>query len=685
MMLARGLVLAIALGAIAPAPPFPALLGSSIERTPIAPGIALTVYRLRTVAGPLVVSVVTADLRDPRVAAGTVLAHDTIVSPDERVSSMAKRTHAVAGINGDYFDINATGAPVGMLVRDGVLLRSPNARVALTIDGDGAINFGRFAFSGAVTSPRGTFALSALNVWPAPGALTLLTPAFGSPPPPAGTDVVALAPTSAGYEVVPLGAGALPAMRIARGAGAPAIATSGDVVTIAAATVPPIDAIRSAIGGGPLLLDHGNVVDDPDSPNYATRARRIPVAAVAKLADGTLALVTVDGHRVVTSTGIARSELCSLLLALGATDAMLLDSGGSATLVARAPGDADASVVNDPSDGVERPVADGLFLFSEAPLGPPARLTLRPQQIVALPGAIVPLRSRIVDASEHPLGNARGPWSLDAPAGVAVIDAGDRLHAGTNVGTYALAVARGGVRATLPLEIVPRVARIVIGPAQANPDPHGSVALRADAFDGDDRPVAVEGVVRWSARGGSIDADGRLTAGARDVLVTAATGGVSTTTTIPVGRHHEPLALADAHRPPWRLVTVPANGPGSVDEAAGLIALSYDFSAGERAAYAIGDVPLGAPLALSCAVDGDANGEALRATLVDRYGDRETATFVRTLSFGDTRRLTIAIDPALAPPIVLHALYVVGTLANPALTAAGTIAVHDCTRTVPGS
>jgi hypothetical protein len=693
MMLARGIGLAIALSALAPAPPFPALIASSVERTEIAPGIALNVYRLRTAAGPLVVSVVTADPHDPRVAVGTVLAHDTIVSADERVSSMAKRTHAVAGINGDYFDINATGAPVGMLVRDGTLLRSPSARVALTLDGNGELDFGRFTFSGSVTTPRGTFAIGALNVWPAPGTLTLLTPAFGTSPLPPATDVVALAPAAAGdaasanttaYQIVPSGTGPPPALRIARGAGVPAIGTIGDVVTVAMSTLPPIDTIRSAIGGGPLLIDHGAVVDDPASPNYATRARRIPVAAVAKLADGTLALVTVDGHRVATSIGIARSELCALLLALGATDAMLLDSGGSATLVARAPGDVDASVVNDPSDGVERPVADGLFLYSATPLGPPARLTVRPQQIVALAGAVVPLRARIVDASDHPLGDATGPWTLDAPRTVAAIDTADRLHVGERTGTYALAVARGGVHATLPLTIVPHVARLVIGPAQANPDPHGTIALGAAAYDEDDRPVAIGGVVHWSARGGSIDADGRFTAGTANATVTAAAGGVVATATIPVGRHPEPLALVDVHRPSWHLVTVPANGSGGVDDSGGRIALSYDFSAGERAAYAIGDVPLGAPLALSCAVDGDANGEALRATLVDRYGDRETATFVRALTFDDTRRLTIAIGPALAPPVVLHALYVVGTLANPALTAAGTIVVHDCTVTVPG-
>jgi hypothetical protein len=115
------------------------------------------------------------------------------------------------------------------------------------------------------------------------------------------------------------------------------------------------------------------------------------------------------------------------------------------------------------------------------------------------------------------------------------------------------------------------------------------------------------------------------------------------------------------------------------------LTLGYDFSSGERAAFAVADLPLGSPLSASCAVDGDGNGEALRATLIDRYGEHATVTFARAIGFTGTQRLTIRIPPALAPPIVLHAVYVVGTLANPAVTAAGSLGVHDCTLSVPGT
>jgi hypothetical protein len=520
-----------------------------------------------------------------------------------------------------------------------------------------------------------------------------LTPAFAAPPATAGVTVLSLSPfggEAAGERFRVDGIVAAPpfpaaGLRLALPPGMAAPADAGDVVTVSYDTSPPLAEVRSAIGGGPLLVQNGAPVDDPSSPNYAQRERRIPAAAVARLADGTLALVVVDARRPLTSIGVSRSELSALLLGLGATDAMLFDSGGSATLVARAPGDEDATLVNDPSDGVERPVADGLFVYSDAPLGPPARLVVRPEAIVALPGARLPLRARIVDAAEHPLGDARGAWEVGVPPSIAAIDDRDVLHVGSDAGVHAVRLARGGVATILPLEIVERASRLVLGPPQLNPDAHSTASLTLQAFDDRDRPVAIDGLVRWSAAGGTIDERGRLTTTERDATVTAAAGGATATVVVPVGRHTVGLQLIGPHHAAWKLVTVPANGPGALRADERELTLGYDFSNGERAAFAVADLPIGAPLSASCAVDGDGNGEALRATLTDRYGERETVTFARAINFSGTQRLAVRIPPALAPPIVLHAVYVVGTLANPAVTAAGSLGVHDCTLTVPGA
>jgi len=696
---AAGAAAAILPAVLMPPAPFPLVTGSSVEREAVAPGVARATYRLLTADGPLVVSVVTVDPKEPTVRLGSVLAHDTVVSKDETTSSMARRTGAVAGINGDYFDINATGAPVGIVIRAGALERTPSARPALTVTRDRAIRFETYRFAGTATSGATTVPITALNEWPPEAGAALLTAAFGAiPQGGAGVTLLDLQPLAAPagvkrYRVAAVTSAppwpAASGLRLAYGPAAQSagpLPDVGDVVVLAYDTDPPLAEVSAAVGGGPLLLQAGTPVDDPSSPNYADRYRRIPASAAARFPDGTLALVVVDGRHPATSVGVNRAELCALLRALGATDALLLDGGGSATLVARVLGDAEASVVNEPSDGVERAVADGLFVYSDAPPGPPARLVVRPSRIVALPGARVPLRARVVDASDHGLGEARGPWRLAPTPLVAAIGDDDVLHAGERTGSANVAIARGAIGTVLPIDVVANVARIVIGPARPNPDPHSAVALTAEAFDARDRPVAIDGLVRWSAKDAIVDPHGRLVAGDRDAVVTASAGGASATVTIPVGRRAAALNLFDvAHRAGWKFVTTPANGPGALAFDGERLRIDYDFTSGERAAYAVNEIPLGEPLALSCAIDGDGHGAALRATFVDRYGDRQVATFTRSVDFAATRRLTVAIPHSLAPPIAVRNFYVVGSLANPPVAAAGTIGVHDCTASIAGS
>ncbi len=71
---------------------------------------------------------------------------------------------------------------------------------------------------------------------------------------------------------------------------------------------------------------------------------------------------------------------------------------------------------NSPSDGHERPVADGIFVYSTAPTGPAVRLVARPGLVRAIGGAEVPLRIAAVDAAYHVASN-------DVPVAVTVVAA----------------------------------------------------------------------------------------------------------------------------------------------------------------------------------------------------------------------------------------------------------------------
>lgn len=687
---------------LAPPAPFPLVLSQSFEREFVAPGVERATYRLQTSAGPVVMSIVHVDVREPSVRLGTVLAHERIVSGGETVSAMAARTGAVAGINADYFDIGNTNSPLGVLVQNGALVRTPSRRVALTVGRDRSVAFTTYHFSGTALVNRSlTIPITSVNEWPPHDGAALLTPSYGIPAAAQNCVVAELTPVSGAetlaspagrYRVTQIDTGVAPphpayalALGPAAQSGLSSLPDVGDLIDITLDTEPALATLSDAIGGGPALIAGGVAVEDPASPGYAERARRIPAAAAARFADGDLALIVIDGRRPAVSIGIDRAELIALLVGLGAGDAMQFDSGGSATLVARVLGETRATVQNEPSDGVERPVADGLFVYSDAPSGPPARLVVRPSAIEALPDTTVALRATIVDAGGHLLGPALGGWQVDGPG--ARIDAGGRLHTANAPQTTTLVLSRDGVRAELPLQIVAKPSKIAIAPERPDPDPGTSVALRAQAFDTRGRPIETGDRIRWSALRGSVSADGVFRAGTSDGFVTAALGDVRSSEVIHVGRHRVPVrALDGSNQAAWQFSTVPPGGPGSLAlSAGGTLQIGYDFGTGERAAYANAGTTLGEPLALSCVIDGDANGAALRVALLDRYGERSALTLAKTIDWNGPVRREVRVPAALAPPIVLQSIYVIGSLGPAPVKSAGTIGVHDCDVTLPGT
>ena len=162
-----------------------------------------------------------------------------------------------------------------------------------------------------------------------------------------------------------------------------------------------LPSIATAIGGGAMILHGGAWYDDPRCSVSRGELPSRPVSGAAIAPDGRLFLIEVDGRQAELSIGLKRPEFSALMRSLGATEGLLFDGGGSSTMVVRRLGDPGADVVNSPSDGKERPVADGLFVYSTAPVGPAVRLVARPGVVRAVPGAGVTLRVAAVDAANN--------------------------------------------------------------------------------------------------------------------------------------------------------------------------------------------------------------------------------------------------------------------------------------------
>lgn len=368
----------------------PVAEGVTLIRETIPPGAA---------DGPLAVSVLRVDRRAPGVRVGVALAQDRVWGTDatkgrEIVSALARRRGALGAVNAGYFPF--AGNPIGLHIENGELVTEPNARVALVLDARGSARFARFIGAGSAAANGATTSIHGLNRPPGRGnELLLYTPRFFSAtlPQPGRFEIVLRdvpAPLTPGKEYE----GIVAHMRT--GGGAPlapdSVVLSGggraadwlranavlgaplrfrfDIRPAPGDALPDNFVLHEAVAGGPRLLREGRVAINWAEEGFpASFARgRHPRTAVGLTRDGdTLLLVTVDGRQPALSRGATLAELAAILLKLGAWEAINLDGGGSTTLVVR------DAIVNAPSEGRERPVANAILVFAG-----PSAATSRP-------------------------------------------------------------------------------------------------------------------------------------------------------------------------------------------------------------------------------------------------------------------------------------------------------------------
>jgi exopolysaccharide biosynthesis protein len=103
----------------------------------------------------------------------------------------------------------------------------------------------------------------------------------------------------------------------------------------------------------PVLLKDGNKLEIPEKWVQTNQPRTI----IGKYANDDLIMIVIDGRQGKWSIGVTLEHLQDKLLKLGVKEAYNLDGGGSSTMYFN------GMVLNKPSDGKERPVANNIVIM----------------------------------------------------------------------------------------------------------------------------------------------------------------------------------------------------------------------------------------------------------------------------------------------------------------------------------
>ncbi|WP_243296582.1 phosphodiester glycosidase family protein [Bacillus litorisediminis] len=653
----------------------------------IGKGVELTTFERFDARGWFNGEMLKVDLSNPSVFAD--LLHPGVVSKAEGISKSANRKGAIAGVNGDFFDINNTNAPLGAEIENGQLVKGaqPGREKSAGITESGIGQLADILLEGNVSFNGSKHLLHALNQSSIPkDGIGLYTAQWGN----SSLSGAAGGSTSVHEVLVENGkvVKSSPSITnsnipensfllIGREAGAAALQPLkiGDEVSVEyAPKVSNGELFTFAIGGNPTLVKDGEVQPVDDSVTA-------PRTAIGFSADGKeMYLVVVDG-RQASSRGMTLREMGELMKEFGSYQALNLDGGGSSTLVARTPGEDQVEIKNNPSDGTERAVPNGIGIFTEKGNGILSGLNVHTQSTLEHSDRVFPGLTRVFAAAgyDDAFGSVRTEevsWQT-LPSDVGKFDQDGTFHAAKS-GTALVEVQAKNIKGTTPITVLGELDKIETNKPRLGLAEGATETFHINGYDenGYSAPIEPSDVQLEYDRSvievrnntdGTFSAIAKVSEGS--TLVTATVNEKKAYLPVTVGLKTETISEMEALSD-WRFSS--ARGSGTISSAAGRngngIKVSFDFTAstGTRTAniHPVQSLMLpGEPQSIGLWVKGNGKGEWMSFTLRGANGSYHYL-YGPYVTWTGWQKVEIAVPAGVAYPLELRTIGAIETNRN---------------------
>ena len=713
---APGHSLAAAVTTAATAQPDQLILNSE---TPITAGAALRTYTWKTTHSNKSVTVnaraVVVDLTNPNVKLEVMSGTGDQFTKNQTIAGMAKETGAVAGINGDFFNTKADGAPQGPQISGGTVMSSAPQLTgfygfALTKNRKPIID--QFSFSGVLNAADGTtFPLGGINKAPywygTPSthamidSMFIYTSAWGSTirAVDRATDLLEVLVVDGVVQQIQSGS-----LKIVPPENGYIIRTEGKARTYVLDHLKVGDAVSYSyqmkgaetgdlsdssnlevlIGGGTLLVDQGKPVDKLSLPSSADPNSQRSRTAIGYSKDGKYAYLVTADQVAGVSAGATLKEMGRLLTQIGAWRALNMDGGGSTQMVSRPLGEQNPVVVNGLENAWQRPVVNGFGVYSTAPQGQVAGLIVSGPKFV-LVGESVKYTLKGYDQYYNPVGEdalASAVWTTSDPKGLVQ----DGSLTMTSAGKATVTAAIGNVKQKYDVQLIGRDdidnMTVLASSSVALENSSIKLSVKLKTKSGEERTVPGQ-LFKWELQGidGSVDGDILRINSIKDsqyAQIIARYDGYGAMTRLPVG---VVKTLLDWDSPEKSVavtftstdgvtgtvspIPVMDNGQGQPQGQGDAMELAYDMTQGTtdtKAAYLTfpdGYQPEGEPQQIQMLVRGDQSLNWLRAEMTDADGKLYYVDLAKTINWQGWKQVSADLSGLkMKYPVKLNRLYV---------------------------
>ena len=426
-----------------------------------------------------------------------------------------------------------------------------------------------------------------------------------------------------------------------------------------------INELKLGIGGSGIIMKNGMA--------YTGSAHKVtPNSAVARTIIATtkgsneILLITIDGKG--SYTGVTHNQLIEILQRYNVDNAMYLDGGGSTTFVARNLGEKEVKLQNNPSDGSQRKVINGLGVFSNSAPGEISTLYIEPTYSRTFIGENITLKLKGIDENSNPvtIDTSKVKFSVEGGSG----QFNGATFTPSSEGKLMVIAQYNGAQAATEIKVSSAPSGLVIEPSLVQLNENSTKTVQVYGLDNEGYKIPLKAEnVSWTSANSKLAATNNTIVSTTNTLgkLTANYKGITKEIGVIVGNTAVPLESFETNGATWAGDTSSVVGKVEIskdDKYHGNQALkmTYTFmpSANKQVAYTVFSNPIQIPedaASINMWLKAKKQGHVAKIEVVDKAGKTFYLKLADSLDFDGWKYVSATLPQEISLPAKVTKLY----------------------------